>query len=79
MNEHRVKVSSDNKHTRGWPKRLILVILFFSCNLICYMDRLNIAVTAPVIMKELGWDAAVMGIILSSFFSASHAHTPWRR
>jgi len=32
------------------------------------MDRLNIAVTAPVIMKEFGWDEAALGIILSSFF-----------
>jgi ACS family sodium-dependent inorganic phosphate cotransporter len=32
------------------------------------MDRINISVTAPVMMKELGWDAAALGIILSSFF-----------
>ena len=53
---------------RGWPKRLNLVILFFTSNLICYMDRINISVTAPVIMKEYGWDEATLGIILSSFF-----------
>ena len=50
------------------PRRLNLVLLFFTCNLICYMDRINIAVTAPVIMKELGWNEAALGIILSSFF-----------
>jgi ACS family sodium-dependent inorganic phosphate cotransporter len=32
------------------------------------MDRINISVTAPVMMQELGWDAAALGIILSSFF-----------
>jgi MFS family permease len=32
------------------------------------MDRINISVTAPMIMKELGWDEAALGIILSSFF-----------
>ena len=50
------------------PKRINLVILFFSSNLICYMDRINISVTAPVIMKDLGWDEKALGIILSSFF-----------
>ena len=59
---------SPAKRTAGWPKRINLVILFFTCNLICYMDRINISVTAPVMMKELGWDEAALGIILSSFF-----------
>ncbi len=33
---------------------------FFASNLICYMDRLNIAVAAPVIMEDLGWDAVAL-------------------
>ena len=45
-----------------------MAILFFTSNLNCYMDRISIAVTAPVIMNELGWDEASLGIILSSFF-----------
>jgi MFS family permease len=53
---------------KGWPKRLNLVILFFTSNLVCYIDRINISVTAPVIMKEYGWNEVTMGIILSSFF-----------
>lgn len=56
------------KKFRGLPKRINLVILFFMSNLICYMDRINISVTAPVIMKELGWNEAALGVILSSFF-----------
>ena len=32
------------------------------------MDRVTISVTAPLIMKELNWDEASLGIILSSFF-----------
>jgi ACS family sodium-dependent inorganic phosphate cotransporter len=56
------------KWFQGWPKRINLVILFFTSNLICYMDRINISVTAPLIMKELEWDEASLGIILSSFF-----------
>jgi len=59
---------SREKRAEGWPARINLVILFFTSNLICYMDRINISVTAPMIMKELGWDEAALGIILSSFF-----------
>ena len=51
-----------------WPKHLNLVILFFTSNLICYMDRVNISITAPLIMKEYNWDEKTLGIILSSFF-----------
>jgi len=51
------------------PQRVKLVVLFFFSNLICYMDRINISVTAPVIMKEFGWNEASLGIILSSFFA----------
>jgi len=68
MNNGTTKPTPVGKRSIGWPKRLTMVILFFSSNLICYMDRLNIAITAPLIMEELGWDESVMGIILSSFF-----------
>ncbi len=56
------------KWFKGWPKRINLVILFFASNLICYMDRINISVTAPLIMMECEWDEASLGIILSAFF-----------
>jgi len=68
MNNHTTKVPPGRKRVKGWPKRVNLVILFFTSNLICYMDRLNIAVTVPLIMEEFGWDEAALGIILSSFF-----------
>lgn len=68
MNDSCPETLPDSPSSNGWPKRLNMVVLFFTCNLICYMDRINIAVTAPVIMKELGWNEAALGIILSSFF-----------
>jgi sugar phosphate permease len=68
MGNHEEEIRSGKKKSKGWPKRINLVILFFTSNLICYMDRINIAVTAPVIMSEFGWDEAALGIILSSFF-----------
>ncbi len=54
--------------TARLPQRVRMVIFFFFSNLICYMDRVNLSVTAPVIMKELGWNEAALGMILSSFF-----------
>ena len=60
--------SSNHPKPNRWPKRLNLVILFFTSNLICYMDRVNISITAPSIMKEYSWDEKTLGIILSSFF-----------
>lgn len=56
------------RSARPFPRRIVLVLLFFTGNLICYMDRVNISITAPMIMKELAWDEAALGFILSSFF-----------
>lgn len=53
---------------QGWPRRFNVVGLAFSSNLLCYMDRMNLSVVAPVMMAEFGWGEATMGIILSSFF-----------
>ena len=47
-----------------WP----VIFLCFLANTINYMDRANLAVAAPYIRKELGLDAAAMGLILSGFF-----------
>ena len=68
MSNQAEEMHSGRTRSKGWPKRINMVILFFTSNLNCYMDRLSIAVTAPVIMQELGWNEAALGIILSSFF-----------
>jgi len=52
----------------GWPRRFTLVLFFFTCALILYIDRVNISVVAPILMAEFGWDPAVTGTILSAFF-----------
>ncbi len=51
-----------------WPQRLTVVILLCLSVVILYMDRVNMSVVAPVLMKEFGWDSAVMGTVLSAFF-----------
>lgn len=42
--------------------------LVFLFNMISILDRINISVVAPHIMKEFNFDAAVMGMIMSAFF-----------
>jgi ACS family glucarate transporter-like MFS transporter len=34
-----------------------------------YIDRVNISITAPVMMPELGWDTALFGVVFSAFVS----------
>jgi ACS family sodium-dependent inorganic phosphate cotransporter len=52
----------------GWPRRFTVVLFFFTCALILYIDRVNISVVAPLLMTEFGWEPALMGTILSAFF-----------
>ena len=53
---------------RGWPQRFTIVLFFFTCALILYIDRVSISVVGPILMEEFGWDSATMGTILSGFF-----------
>lgn len=40
----------------------------FFANAVSYIDRANLAISAPFIRHELGLDAAAMGLVLSAFF-----------
>jgi ACS family glucarate transporter-like MFS transporter len=48
-------------------KRMIVALLLFAMIFINYVDRVNLSMAAPLISKEMGWDPATMGWILSSF------------
>jgi len=51
------------------PKiRWLIIWMCFIANAISYIDRANLAIAAPVISRELGLDAAAMGLVLSAFF-----------
>src|SRR6478672_9635062 len=56
------------KRARRLPRRF--VILGFTCAAfaISYLDRVNLSVVAPVLMRERGLDEAQMGAVLSAFF-----------
>jgi MFS transporter, ACS family, glucarate transporter len=50
-----------------WPPRYTILLLLFLLSLVNYIDRVNISITAPVMMPELGWDTAWFGVVFSSF------------
>ncbi|MGD0105665.1 MAG: MFS transporter [Rhodopila sp.] len=48
--------------------RWTMILLCCLANTINYVDRANLAVAAPIIQRDLGFDAATMGLILGGFF-----------
>lgn len=61
----------------GSPRRWVLLGLLTSGLFFCYAQRGTLPVAAPFMMKELGLNAASMGILLSAFFwSYSLAQVP---
>jgi len=53
-----------SKRAASW----LIVFMLFMGALVNYIDRVNISVTAPMMIKEYGWDTASLGIVFSSFF-----------
>src|SRR5579875_562209 len=51
-----------------WQRRYTLTLLFFLSTVICYVDRVNISVAIIPMGREHGYDSAMRGLILSSFF-----------
>ncbi|MCE2488182.1 MAG: MFS transporter [Desulfurellaceae bacterium] len=51
----------------AWPVRYKLVGLLTTGSMINYLDRVNIAVAAPVMMEALGWGEDSFGVIFSAF------------
>ena len=51
-----------------WPKRIDLALLSFLAMVVGLADRINIAVAAPILMKERSWDTVQMGWVLSGFY-----------
>jgi ACS family glucarate transporter-like MFS transporter len=51
----------------AWPVRYKMIGLLFCGSIINYVDRVNISVAAPVIMKETGWHKDLFGWVFSAF------------
>lgn len=51
----------------AWPVRHQMIGMLFAGSVINYVDRVNISIAAPVIMKELGWSKDQFGWVFSAF------------
>jgi len=51
----------------AWPVRYKMIALLFCGSVINFVDRVNISVAAPVIMKETGWPKDLFGWVFSAF------------
>lgn len=51
----------------AWPVRYNIVGILTLGTMINYIDRVNISVAAPEIMKQTNWDEAQFGIVFSAF------------
>ena len=56
----------DSRTVLGGKRVYIAVFLFFNL-LINYIDRVNLSVAAPALMKQFHWDAARMGWVFSAY------------
>ncbi|WP_003544135.1 MFS transporter [Desulfotomaculum nigrificans] len=50
------------------PVRWRIAVLLFLSYVVWYMDRVNISIAGPVMMKDFGWSAAQFGMVQSAFF-----------
>jgi ACS family sodium-dependent inorganic phosphate cotransporter len=63
-----------------WRPRYTLSAFCFACLALSYMDRWNLSVAAPLLMKEFGWNETTMGFVQSAFFwgfTLSHLPGGW--
>jgi ACS family sodium-dependent inorganic phosphate cotransporter len=63
-----------------WHPRFTLIAFCFSCLALSYMDRWNLSVAAPLLMREFGWNETTMGLLQSVFFygfTATHLPGGW--
>ena len=63
-----------------WPRRFTLSAFCFTCLALSYMDRWNLSVAAPLMMREFGWNETTMGLLQSVFFygfTLSHLPGGW--
>ncbi|MBC8392345.1 MAG: MFS transporter [Deltaproteobacteria bacterium] len=45
------------------------IFLCFFSNVLCFLDRVNISIAAPLIMQHFGWNETQMGVVFSAFFA----------
>jgi MFS transporter, ACS family, solute carrier family 17 (sodium-dependent inorganic phosphate cotransporter), other len=63
-----------------WRPRYTLSFFCFTCLALSYMDRWNLSIAAPLLMKEFGWNETTVGLLQSAFFwgfTLSHLPGGW--
>lgn len=65
--EERVDGEVDARTVRRTRVRFVVLALLAIATMINYMDRTVLGIAAPTMTKELGIDAAVMGLVFSAF------------
>src|SRR5262249_61572705 len=63
----RVPPGPPKEGSMAWPVRYKMIALLFCGTVVNYVDRVNISVAAPIIMKETGWPKDLFGWVFSSF------------
>jgi MFS transporter, ACS family, solute carrier family 17 (sodium-dependent inorganic phosphate cotransporter), other len=63
-----VAESTNLRRGASIPKRFIFVVFAFTCLLLSLVDRVNLSVVAPLLMKQYSWDPVTMGTVLGAFF-----------
>lgn len=49
-------------------KRWLIIVQFLLCYLVLYMDRSNMSIAGPSMMKEFNWTATQFGLVSTAFF-----------
>lgn len=56
-------MNSKTGNTRWW-----MIFLFILCYIVLYMDRSNMSVAGPAMMKQFNWTGTDFGLVSTSFF-----------
>ena len=59
---------ASSSSSRRLPVRVVMGMLMCSAWIVAYSDRTNISLAIIEMEEEYGWDHAVDGVVLSSFF-----------
>ena len=58
-------VATDAPPARGYLWKVLTLLV--ACQTIAYIDRVNLSVAAPVLIRDFGYTAATLGVLFSVF------------
>lgn len=63
-----METDSSANNARYFPKRVVVAVLLFFASNINYLQRTTFAIAVLAIKKEMRWNEATQGLVLSAFF-----------